>query len=610
MKGEKAADRKQASTPEKLELSYTQLQELIDATATRTTTEEERNILRAIVDHHATAIIELQKRSTSVKRLRGVLFGPKTEKARNILKPKENDGPSGAEERAKGEPLASSDGQEATGAVTESGEQAAKGGEEEATPATAGAVEAKAEPPEEKPLKEKPRGHGRNGARSYKGAVIKPVKHERLNPGDRCPECGPGKVYRQKEPALRVVLTGIPPIFATVYELERLRCNGCGAVFTAEEPLEAKGGAFTETAKAMLGMLRYGAGMPMTRLEKLEAMMLTPLPDATQWEQLDEGYDVVKPAVGALIEEAAQGEVLHNDDTRMKILEYTKTLADATDELESGVEESGKKEKERKGVYTTGIVSVRGGRRIALFFTGRHHAGENLAEVLKRREKTLVRPIQMCDGSKSNTAGDIDAELCNCIVHGRRKFVEIAEYFPEECRYLLEALGEVYGYEEETGEMSKEKRLEYHQQHSKPVMEGLHIWLQKQFEEKLVEPNSSLGEAITYMLNRWVEMTLFLRVAGAPLDNTLCERVLKMAILHRKNSLFYRTQHGAAVGDAYMSLIYTCSLNGVNPFDYLVALFKYSREVAEAPKSWLPWTYQASVKRLKESRRESPEAAA
>src|SRR5215831_4964418 len=91
--------------------------------------------------------------------------------------------------------------------------------------------------------------------------------------------------------------------------------------------------------------------------------------------------------------------------------------------------------------------------------------------------------------------------------------------------------------------LSPEERLRFHQDHSEPVMERLRAWLRAQFEEKRVEPNSGLGAAITYLLKHWTRLTLFLRQAGAPLDNNICERALKKAIRHRKNSLFYKTEN-------------------------------------------------------------------
>jgi hypothetical protein len=135
----------------------------------------------------------------------------------------------------------------------------------------------------------------------------------------------------------------------------------------------------------------------------------------------------------------------------------------------------------------------------------------------------------------------------HCLAHGRRRFVEVVSNFPDECRHGLETLGEVYGYDAQAREqgMSAEERLRFHQEHSGPVMASLQAWLRTQFAEKQVEPNSGLGEAITYLLKHWEPLTLFLRRAGAPLDNNLCERALKKAILHRKNSLFYKTRKGA-----------------------------------------------------------------
>jgi hypothetical protein len=129
-------------------------------------------------------------------------------------------------------------------------------------------------------------------------------------------------------------------------------------------------------------------------------------------------------------------------------------------------------------------------------------------------------------------------------------------------------------------------------------MNRLHTWMIVQFEEKKVEPNSGLGKAFTYMLKHWEPLTLFLRVEGAPIDNNLCEQVLKRAILHRKNSLFYRTLHGAYIGDLFMSLIHTCRLSKVNPIDYLVALQKHSAEVFKKPQEWLPWIYEDTVAAL------------
>ena len=123
-------------------------------------------------------------------------------------------------------------------------------------------------------------------------------------------------------------------------------------------------------------------------------------------------------------------------------------------------------------------------------------------------------------------------------------------------------------------------------------MDKLDAWRKAQFAERLVEPNSGLGKAISYLLNHWARLTLFLEKAGAPLDNNLAERCRKKVILHRINSLFYNTRNGAQMGDLYMSLIHTCELNGANPFDYLTELQRHAERVRQAPAEWMPWNYR------------------
>jgi len=208
----------------------------------------------------------------------------------------------------------------------------------------------------------------------------------------------------------------------------------------------------------------------------------------------------------------------------------------------------------------------------------------------------------MADGLSWNFAKlpkTLQVIIGNCNAHSRRRFVEVVSNFPEECRYVLESLAEVYGYEAQAEErgLSAEERLRFHQEHSGPVMKRLHAWMLAQFAEKRVEPNSGLGSAMTYYLKHWERLTLFLRQAGAPLDNNLVERALKKAILHRKNSLFYKTENGAEVGDLFMSFIHTCELNDVNPFAYLVELQKHAEEAARNPSAWMPWNYREALAR-------------
>jgi hypothetical protein len=178
--------------------------------------------------------------------------------------------------------------------------------------------------------------------------------------------------------------------------------------------------------------------------------------------------------------------------------------------------------------------------------TGRTHAGENLAAVLAQREEQRPPPLHMCDGLAQNTPKGQATVACQCTVHARRNFVEIQSDFPEECRKVIDLIAEVYRVEKQikADGLTAQARLEVHQAQSQPIMEQLKAWLTQQVEDRKVEPNSNLGQAIRHMQDRWQGLTQFLRAPGAPLDNNT-ERILKRSILHRKNSLFYRTQRGA-----------------------------------------------------------------
>ena len=213
--------------------------------------------------------------------------------------------------------------------------------------------------------------------------------------------------------------------------------------------------------------------------------------------------------------------------------------------------------------------------------------------LLSQRERRLPAPIQMCDALAHNLPKQFQVILANCTCHARRRFVEIVEPFPREVEIVLYIFECLYANEEtaQQRKLSPQERLDYHQLRSGFLMAGLRDWMHAQMARKHVEPNSVLGQAFSYMIKHWGPLTLFLRVPGAPLDNNECERILKRAIMHRKNSLFYKTFPGAEVGDIFMSIIATCVLNKVNPFRYLTEVEKHAAEVREDPESWLPWNY-------------------
>ena len=436
------------------------------------------------------------------------------------------------------------------------------------------------------------KGHGRVPASAYERAACTPIAHAELRLGQRCPQCGRGTLYRLAKPACIVCIVGQPPLAAHSYACERLRCSGCGTLFTARAPAQAYGPKYDASAVSMLAILRYAIGVPLHRLEKLQASLKTPLPASTQWEIVRDHAPILEPVYAELRRQAASGAVLHNDDTSVRILALMGMRR------EKLLAEGALERPDRTGLFTTGVVSLTKAGPIVLFRSGRAHAGENLASLLEQRDCDLSPPIQMCDGLERNrpTPPHTVVPGC-CLVHGRRHIVDAAEDFPTECRSILEQIGQIFKVDADCHIQGKtdSERLAIHQQHSAPLLAALKTRMQADFDEKRVEPNSGLGRAYRYLLERWSELTLFLRVPGAPLDNNICERALKMAIRHRNNSLFYRSENGARIGDLYMTLLYTAVLHHLSPLEYLEALLRHEREVAASPAAWLPWTFRATL---------------
>lgn len=543
--------------PEIVEVTTQRMEALLERAASGTLRSEDMELLRQILASYAEFFQIVGDKNTTITRLRKLMFGATSEKSKDILgdtNTGDTPGVSGSETSDDAEGRADDDGSE---------------------PAP---------------------GHGRHGADDYPGAEQVDVSHPELAAGDACPACGQGKLY-EKSPGVLVRFVGRAPLHARVYRRQKLRCHLCGKLFTAPAPAGVGEDKYDHTVASMIGLLKYGSGLPFNRLERLQGSCGIPLSASTQWDIVHAAAPLIAPAYAELIRQAAHGEVLHNDDTTVRILELMGQRARTTPPAED------EHDPRRTGLFTSGVVATLEGARIALFFSGRRHAGENLSDVLQRRAAQLGPPLQMCDGLARNLPGELETILANCLAHGRRNFVELHDRFPAECRHVIAAFKAIYHNDKvaRQEQMSAKARLAWHQAHSRPIMDDLRTWLGRQFDEKRVEPNSALGDAITYLLKRWEPLTLFLRQPGAPLDNNVCERALKKAILHRKNSLFYKTRNGARVGDMFMSLIYTCELNGANAFEYLNRLQLHAADVERVPDRWLPWNYGENLRRVGEA---------
>ncbi len=371
--------------PELIELTEEELDGLLERAASADTlSEEDCKVIKGMAETILALSNAIDEKGTSIKRLLKAMFGAKTESSQNIL-------------------LTSSDDENT----------------EKPTP----------DRNKRKSNKKKRKGHGRRGSAQYTGAEKVTVTHEGLQRGETCPLCKKGKVYPLKTPGTVVRVTGKTPLQATVYELEKLRCNACLEVFTAKLPTEAGTEKYDEAAGSIIALLKYGNGFPFYRLDDFQESLGVPLPASTQWKIVETVADKIHLVYLALVRLAAQGELIYNDDTTMKILELI---------------EENRTRTSRKGMFTTGFISNLEERRLALFYTGRNHAGENMAELLEQRYEGASPPIHMCDAASRNSPKGHKTILSNCLVHARRNFVEILESFPEQCRFAIETIKGVY----------------------------------------------------------------------------------------------------------------------------------------------------------------------
>jgi hypothetical protein len=563
--------------PESVTLSVQEGEAMIERLAAYAPSASDCEVLIQVLRWHFWLVWTLQEAKLSLQRLRSLLFG-------KGLKPSK---PSGsAESSASRPPVSDGTGAGASLLAVEDAPGAAAAG----SASGPGASDAEARPT---PTGGHRPGTGRLGADAYQGAERVECRHAELAVGQRCPVCGQGNLY-ELPPEVEIRIDGNALLSALRYERQKLRCSACGQIFTATLPDEAGDEKYSARARAVLAIGRYYLGLPLYRLQGYQAMLGVPVPDATQWDQIEKVGDCSYVVFECLERLAAQGELIYQDDTAVRIL----SLIGENFTIRAQAEAMGfSRPQERTGMYTTALVVKVGEQTICLYYSGRAHAGDNLKALLAQRQADRSIPLVMSDALSSNEAEETPLIRCHCLVHGRRQFSELEEVFPHECKVVIEALTQVFDHDAQAraAQMSPEARLAYHHEYSGPILDALKRWLDQQFAERLVEPNSSLGKAIAYMRGHWDTLTRFLSVPGAPLDNNLVERALKLFIRQRKNSLFYATEHSAYIASVLTSLLATCLHAGVNALEYLVALQEHRAAVFAEPAAWLPWTSQVSL---------------
>ena len=428
-------------------------------------------------------------------------------------------------------------------------------------------------------------------------AAFTPVKPEVVfhslkdsKKGDNCPECLVGKVYKVP-PGNLLRIIGQSPFKPEQHVMEKLRCNTCGAYFTAPLPEEvlADGNEtqmYGYSARSLMAIYKYFAGLPFYRQGSIQQLLGVKITASSNLNQVEYVCNDIRPVYRYLFGLAGDAAHYFLDDTTNRILDQKP--------IEKKIRNSNKT-RMRKGVYTSGVIATtKDDRNIVLFETNIGHAGEFIDSILLNRASSSPTPIIMSDALTSNrpTATTVIMSLCNS--HARRQFVDVISHFPAEVEHILARYGEIWSHDHKAAELAlaPAQRLAYHQQHSLPVMEEIKDWGETHLNNKTIERNSGLGKAIRYFNKHYESLARFCTVEGVQLDNNEIERQLKIVVRDRKNAMFHKTLNGATIGDVITSMIATAARAGVNVFEYFTTLQQNKEKVKVNPENYQPWNYR------------------
>lgn len=443
----------------------------------------------------------------------------------------------------------------------------------------------------------------------YPGANRCPVNHETLKAGDLCPECLKGRLV-VAPPGVFFEWQGQMPLNLNIYDLERLICHTCKKTFTAAvpvptqtvddqaaEPGQAVGkvDAFA-SANAIVAYLRFVCGVPLNRFSAMMLEIGIPISPSNLDRMLRQVNYALRPIYDYLRSMAANADIIMGDDTGIKILEYQ---ADADDDPQSNA----------KRCLSTVIIAQSGAKRIILVHSGRSAAGKNISKLLQMRKDDLPALLYMSDALAANKlTTDFTVIQGKCWDHARRNFYDLHDQNDYRIQIILGHIKRIYMHDRQTKHMSPEDRLAYHQLHTALLLRRLRWWIvlvKRSWRghhrgKRPIQPNSSLAKAIKYLDNHWQGLTEFIRIAGMPLSNCLTEQAVKKAIIHRKNSLFYRSKKGAQRGDCLMSIAFTCQYYRVSAFDYFTKALENRSLFFKRPGDFLPWNYRDNLAAMKE----------
>lgn len=441
------------------------------------------------------------------------------------------------------------------------------------------------------------------------------INHSLSEENKMCP-CCKAKMHKQRSKSRTYVLS-LPMLSTETHISESYRCLSCDVQETANNNSNITKeciGRYHFSAVSSLATLRYQCGMASYRMENMSDAIGIKVSDSTQWYLFENAASLVQPFVCYLEKEVANASTQHVDDTHNVILNI---VNDIKAEQEQAILQGKNPKNIRSGIHTTNLTGVFPEGKIILYKTGLHHSGEILAQTLSKRtigeQIVVMADAASANTSKINFQENKNVKIANCNSHAVRKFQDLADkeekvaqnnrikdHKTSEClNYFLFRYKSIFINESSTKYKTPKKRLHFHQNHSLPLMLEMKKRAEFDISKKVFEPNNDVGKIYQYFLNHFNKLSAFCHIEGAPVCNNLSERMLKSIILHRKNSLFFKTQLGATVADILTSILFTAKENDLNSVEYLRDLLIHQNLWKQNPKDWLPWNYLNTIASIK-----------
>ena len=334
-------------------------------------------------------------------------------------------------------------------------------------------------------------------------------------------------------------------------------------------------GLLTDSALAWVVTAKYMDALPLYRQAALLGRFGGDLSRNTLAASLIKVGEAVQPVINLLRDHLLEADLVHADETTIQVLKEPGKKAQTKSYLWAQVTGSG------PPIRLFSYAPGRGAKHADLLYAG-----------IKRAAALMSDGYEVYGGiAEANGLTHL-----GCWAHCRRYFVEAEAVTPKATRsaehiatQFIAAIGELYAVESRARDLDAPARQALRAEHSRPVLQRIEAMLLTHLHA--VVPGSLLGKALHYLSAQWPKLIRYVENGAWPIDNNLCENAIRPFVVGRRNWLFADTVAGARASANLYSLVETCKANGIDPYAYLVSLFRKlpAAHSADDYEALLPW---------------------